>query len=70
MLKRIIIAIITAYQRIGPFLFPKACRFTPSCSAYAKEAVTKKGLIKGLWLSFCRILRCHPFSKPGYDPVR
>ncbi len=70
MLKGILLIGIEAYQRIGPFLFLKTCRFTPTCSAYAREAIIKKGPFKGLWLSIIRILKCHPFSKPGYDPVR
>ena len=48
---------------------PPCCRFTPTCSAYALEAFTKRGFFVGLILSVWRILRCNPFSKGGYDPV-
>jgi hypothetical protein len=46
-----------------------ACRFHPSCSSYAKQAVDKYGVPKGLWMGLRRLARCHPFSKGGYDPV-
>jgi uncharacterized protein len=54
---------------ISPFL-PPACRFEPTCSTYAMQAVEKYGAIKGTWLGVKRILRCQPFSKGGYDPVK
>lgn len=55
---------------IRPFLGPHGvCRFTPTCSAYALEAVNKHGCIKGLFLATKRLLRCHPFCDGGYDPV-
>lgn len=50
-------------------MFPPACRFTPTCSEYAIQALRKHGPIKGLWLSIRRILRCHPWGGNGYDPV-
>jgi len=53
---------------ISPFL-PAACRFVPSCSEYAAEAVAKRGLLYGLALGFWRLLRCNPFARGGYDPV-
>ncbi len=46
-----------------------SCRYTPTCSLYAKTALTKHGLIKGAWLSVLRLLKCHPWSAGGYDPV-
>ncbi|MGA1862165.1 membrane protein insertion efficiency factor YidD [Deferribacter thermophilus] len=51
-------------------MFGRNCRYYPSCSQYAKEAIVKKGILKGLLLSGWRILRCNPFSKGGYDPVK
>jgi len=54
---------------LSPFL-GRNCRFYPTCSAYAKEAIVKKGIFKGLILSLWRILRCHPYSKGGFDPVK
>jgi len=65
-----LIKIIRFYQKfVSPFL-PKTCRFYPTCSHYSIEALEKKGLIKGILLSIWRIIRCNPFSKGGYDPVR
>ncbi|MDR0828781.1 MAG: membrane protein insertion efficiency factor YidD [Prevotellaceae bacterium] len=59
---------IRFYQVAISPLFPPTCRYTPTCSQYAVEAITKYGL-KGVWLATKRILRCHPFGKSGYDPV-
>lgn len=63
------IALIKLYQWIvSPMLGPK-CRFTPTCSHYAVEALKKHGALKGLWLTIKRISRCHPWGGQGYDPV-
>ncbi|MDR0763151.1 MAG: membrane protein insertion efficiency factor YidD [Bacteroidales bacterium] len=63
------IGLIKIYQYcISPF-FPPACRYTPTCSAYAVEAIEKYGALKGGWLALKRLLRCHPFGGSGYDPV-
>jgi len=70
MIKQAIIAIIRIYQlTLSPWLGP-CCRFYPSCSSYTIEAVQKKGVIRGCALSAWRILRCQPFNRGGYDPVR
>ena len=67
--KRLLVELIRFYQRnISPW-HPGCCRFIPTCSQYALEAVTKYGALKGGWLAFRRILRCNPFHKGGYDPV-
>jgi len=50
-------------------MFPPSCRYTPTCSQYALEALRKHGPVKGLWLAVRRILRCHPWGGSGYDPV-
>ncbi|MFI5156307.1 MAG: membrane protein insertion efficiency factor YidD [Chitinophagales bacterium] len=63
------IVLIKIYQIVlSPLIGPK-CRFTPTCSHYAVEALKKHGLLKGSWLSLRRILRCHPWGGHGYDPV-
>lgn len=60
---------IKFYQRcISPFTSP-SCRYTPTCSQYAAEAIRKHGPLKGLWLALKRILSCHPWGGSGYDPV-
>lgn len=61
--------LVRGYQvGISPWL-PPACRFTPSCSQYAIEALRRYGALKGSWLAARRLLRCHPFRPGGYDPV-
>jgi len=68
-MKTILIVFIKFYRHaISPYL-PKACRFTPTCSVYAIEAIGKFGAIRGTLLSMYRILRCNPFCRGGYDPV-
>ncbi|MBO0803765.1 MAG: membrane protein insertion efficiency factor YidD [Nocardiopsaceae bacterium] len=66
---RVLIAPIIAYQRfLSPLLAPR-CRFAPSCSQYAVEALREHGAARGLWLAVRRLSRCHPFNPGGYDPV-
>ena len=60
---------IVFYQRCISPLTPPSCRFTPTCSQYAKEALMKHGPVKGLYLAIRRILRCNPWGGSGYDPV-
>lgn len=69
-MKRLLLALIGFYRKhISPFT-PPACRFTPTCSQYAQEAITKYGALKGGWLALRRLLRCHPFYKGDHhDPV-
>ena len=68
-MKRIALGMIFFYQKaISPWL-PPACRYYPSCSAYAVEAIEKYGFCRGCLLATRRILRCHPFHAGGYDPV-
>lgn len=68
-LKEMLIAFITFYRRRISPLKPPACRFYPSCSYYALQAVHKYGLCKGLFLTVKRLCRCHPFHRGGYDPL-
>jgi hypothetical protein len=65
-----LVTLFRGYQYLISPLFPPACRFVPSCSQYAIEAVTKYGAIRGTLLALWRIVRCHPFSRGGYDPVK
>lgn len=70
-MKRFLLFLIRFYRRsISPYR-PPCCRFIPTCSQYALEAIEKYGAVKGGWLAFKRIMRCHPFYKGGkiYDPV-
>ncbi|GHC73843.1 hypothetical protein GCM10007079_08170 [Nocardiopsis terrae] len=66
---RLLILPIRGYQRFISPLFPPVCRFYPSCSAYAVEALRVHGALRGLWLAVRRIARCHPFNPGGLDPV-
>ncbi|MBR0360569.1 MAG: membrane protein insertion efficiency factor YidD [Clostridia bacterium] len=69
-MKRILIFLIKFYRhQISPLKSSSCCRFTPTCSQYALEAIEKYGAIKGTWLAIKRILRCRPFGGGGYDPV-
>jgi putative membrane protein insertion efficiency factor len=69
MIRRPFLALIRLYQRWISPLFPNTCRFHPSCSQYAYEAIAKYGLFKGALLGAWRILRCNPYSKGGFDYV-
>lgn len=69
MLGRVLIGVIRFYQTaISPWT-PPSCRYTPTCSAYAAEAIGTHGAARGGWLALRRILRCHPWGGFGYDPV-
>lgn len=77
-MKNTLLRLIIVYQRIfspdtgiPKLLFPtlRVCRFTPTCSQYAYDAISQHGIIAGMWLSLRRILRCHPWNRGGYDPV-
>ena len=67
--KRALLGAIRFYRRHISPMFPPCCRFIPTCSAYALEAVEKYGALKGGFLALKRILKCHPFHPGGYDPV-
>lgn len=69
MLRRVFIGLIRFYQvAISPYT-PPSCRFTPTCSSYAVEALERHGIVRGGWLFLRRFARCHPWGGEGYDPV-
>ncbi|ERL25461.1 membrane protein insertion efficiency factor YidD [Mitsuokella sp. oral taxon 131] len=68
-MKTIFLAAIRFYRAFLSPMFPPSCRYVPTCSAYALEAITRYGARRGGWLALKRICRCHPFHKGGYDPV-
>jgi putative membrane protein insertion efficiency factor len=68
-MRRVVLALIRAYQWfLSPLLGPR-CRFAPTCSEYAIEAISEHGLWRGGWLAIKRVSRCHPFNPGGHDPV-
>ena len=67
--RRLLATLIRGYQRFVSPALPPSCRFHPSCSQYALEAVTRYGALKGGWLAARRLARCHPFHPGGFDPV-
>lgn len=69
MIAKPFIFVIRLYQKLISPLLPPSCKYYPSCSAYAIEALEKFGLAKGSVMAIWRVLRCNPFSKGGYDPV-
>ena len=69
LLAKLLILPIRFYQRFISPLFPPVCRYTPSCSQYAVEAITQHGPFKGTWLAIKRIVSCNPWGGSGYDPV-
>ncbi|MEE9208273.1 MAG: membrane protein insertion efficiency factor YidD [Gemmatimonadota bacterium] len=69
MLKRVLLLVIQAYQAGVSPLLPGACRFTPTCSEYARIAIDTHGVRRGAWLGVRRLLKCHPFGGLGPDPV-
>lgn len=68
-MKELVLDLIKLYQTTISEVTPHSCRFQPTCSHYAYEAIEKHGLARGSWLAIKRVARCNPFSKGGYDPV-
>ena len=67
--RRAVVAPIRAYQRVVSPALPRRCRYEPTCSAYAVQAIERYGILRGLILAVWRVLRCNPWSHGGYDPV-
>jgi uncharacterized protein len=67
--KFVTLQLLRAYKWAISPMFPPACRFVPTCSEYAMEAVERYGALRGTFMALARILRCHPFARSGYDPV-
>ncbi len=67
--RRLLAGLIRGYQLVISPALPPSCRFHPSCSQYALEAVSRHGALRGTWLAARRLVRCHPFHPGGYDPV-
>jgi uncharacterized protein len=67
--RQLLAALIRGYRRFLSPALPPSCRFHPSCSQYALDAVTRHGALKGTWLAARRLARCHPFHPGGFDPV-
>jgi uncharacterized protein len=67
--KRVALQILRGYKWMISPMLPPACRYVPTCSEYAMEAIERYGVLRGGWMGLTRVLRCHPFSRNGYDPV-
>jgi uncharacterized protein len=67
--QHVVLQLLRAYKCAISPLLPPSCRYVPTCSEYAMEAVDRFGVLRGGWMSFTRLLRCHPFVRGGYDPV-
>ena len=65
----VVLSVLRGYKWAISPIFPPACRYVPSCSEYAMEAVERYGVLRGGWMAAMRVLRCHPFVRGGYDPV-
>ncbi len=68
-MKRLLLLLVQFYRSCISPLTPPSCRYYPTCSAYAMEAIERYGARRGAWMALRRILRCHPFHRGGYDPV-
>lgn len=69
-MKTALLALLSFYKAMISPLLPPACRYVPTCSEYAREAIERYGALRGGWMGVRRILRCHPFHAGGYDPVK
>ncbi|MCZ6795599.1 MAG: membrane protein insertion efficiency factor YidD [Planctomycetota bacterium] len=69
MSERLTLSLLRAYKTFLSPLLPRVCRFHPTCSEYARQAVQRFGALRGSWMALCRLLRCQPFCRGGFDPV-
>ena len=68
--RKLLIGLIQVYRKFLSPMLPPTCRYEPSCSLYTVQAIEKYGAVKGLFIGIRRVLRCHPFARGGFDPVR
>jgi putative membrane protein insertion efficiency factor len=68
-MKHLLIAALRGYKYAISPLLPSACRFHPTCSEYMRDAISQHGSARGVWLGLCRLAKCHPFHRGGFDPV-
>jgi uncharacterized protein len=68
--RRLFIGLLQAYRKFLSPMLPPSCRYEPSCSLYTVQAIEKYGVLKGLFMGTLRVLRCHPFARGGFDPVK
>jgi len=68
-MKKVALGLIRMYQVTISRALPSSCRYTPTCSQYTSEAISRYGIFKGIWMGTQRILRCNPWHEGGYDPV-
>ena len=70
LVRKLFIGLIQIYRKFLSPMLPPTCRYEPSCSLYTVQAIEKYGALKGLFMGILRVLRCHPFARGGFDPVR